>query len=159
MGSYFSGYCPMISFLYFLIKGLNKIHDILIRISYYYNNKLSLPVFHTNNYCRHKMANMNTNLFVRNINGTSGERYRNSGSKTAASWLQVWRDKTGSGRETCCVLKCTRTDLVGGHVMIVDGRSSNEWWLAPICNDHNNFSNTDPMALDSRINLVSVRDE
>lgn len=34
------------------------------------------------------------------------------------------------------MLDCSRTDLVGGHVMKCDGRSSNEWWLAPICKGH-----------------------
>jgi hypothetical protein len=80
----------------------------------------------------HKMPNMNTHQCVRNINGTSGERYANSGSKTGASWLAVWRNAAHSDRKTCCVLECSRTDLVGGHVIRVDGRQSNEWYLAPI---------------------------
>ena len=96
---------------------------------------------------------------VRNINGTSGERYAKSASKTGASWLAVWREASGSDRTTCCVLECGRTDLVGGHVMKVDGRSSNEWWLAPICKGHNHHTNTAEMYLDERVTLVSVRDE
>lgn len=105
------------------------------------------------------MATMNSHFKVRNINGTSGDRYAKSSSKTGSSWLAVWRRETGSSRAQCCVLDCSRTDLVGGHVMKVDGRSSNEWWLAPICNSHNNHSNTKEMFIDSRITLVTVRDD
>ena len=104
------------------------------------------------------MASMNSHFKVKNINGTSGERYANSGSKTGSSWLQIWRDQTGSDRTTCCVLQCARTDLVGGHVMKCDGRSSNEWWLAPICNMHNNHNNKEEMFIDSRVTLVAVRE-
>lgn len=101
---------------------------------------------------------MNTHHKVKNINGTSDPRYAKSKSKTGASWLAVWRDETDSDRDTCCVLGCSRTDLVGGHVIKVDGRASNEWWLAPICNAHNNHTNTEEMFLDRRVELVSVRD-
>ena len=104
------------------------------------------------------MSNHNTNFIVRNINGTSGERYARSGSRSGSSWLETWRQKTHSDRTTCCILGCGRKDLVGGHVMKCDGRSSNEWWLAPICNMHNNHTNTSEMTLDSRVELVSVRD-
>jgi hypothetical protein len=100
-----------------------------------------------------------THHFVRNINGTSGERYARSGSKDGPSWLAIWRRETGSERATCCVLGCTNTTLVGGHVMKTDARTSNEWWLAPICKKHNHHTNTDEMPLDSRVELVSVRDE
>ena len=104
------------------------------------------------------MASMNSHFKVRNINGTSGERYANSGSKTGPSWLKVWRDGTGSARATCCVLQCGKDAEVGAHVMKVDGRSSNEWWLAPFCKEHNNTHNTDEMFVDSRVTLISVRD-
>ena len=102
--------------------------------------------------------NMNTHFKIKNINGTSGERYANSGSRTGESWLQKWRQTTGSNRSTCCVQDCSRSDLVGGHVIKCDGRSSNEWWLAPICNLHNNHNNTSEMWVDRRITLVSVRE-
>ena len=104
------------------------------------------------------MATMNSHFKVKNINGTSGERYANSGSMTGSSWLQIWREHTGSNRTTCCVLECPHTDLVGGHVMKCDGRSSNEWWLAPICNMHNNHNNTQEMFIDSRVTLLAVRE-
>jgi hypothetical protein len=103
--------------------------------------------------------NKNTHFVMRNINGTSKKRYANSGSKTGESWLKIWRSQTGSNRSTCCVHNCSRTDLVGGHVMKCDGRSSNEWWLAPICNSHNNHTNKDEMFIDMRITLISVRED
>jgi hypothetical protein len=33
---------------------------------------------------------MNSHFKVKNINGTSGQPYANSGSKTGSSWLQIW---------------------------------------------------------------------
>ena len=53
-------------------------------------------------------------------------------ARDGSSWLETWRRKTGSTRTTCCVMGCSRTDLVGGHVMKTDGRSSNEWWLVSV---------------------------
>ena len=103
-------------------------------------------------------ANMNTHHCVRNINGTSQERYSNSGSKDGSSWLNIWRRETGSDRSTCSVLGCSNRDILGGHVMVVDGRSSNEWFLVPICHAHNHHTNEDEMFIDSRVTLVSVRD-
>jgi hypothetical protein len=101
--------------------------------------------------------NLNTHFQVKNINGTSDPRYANSQSKTEDSWLAVWRSETGSQRTTCAALNCSREDLVGGHVINCDGRSSNEWMLAPICKAHNHPSNKDPFFLDSRVTLVYLR--
>ncbi len=105
------------------------------------------------------MATMQTHYLVRNINGTSAERFSNSSSKDGNTWLEIWRREAQSDRTTCCVLDCSNTDLVGGHVMIVDKRSSNEWWLAPICHYHNHHTNTQPMFIDKRVQLISVRDD
>ena len=127
--------------------------------------------------------NHNTHFCVKNLNGTSGPRYVSSQSKSESSWLkvllsaknerkgyyvvyslfvslmvfQVWRTHTNSTRATCCVRGCSRDDLVGGHVIKTDSRSSNEWWLAPICKGHNHYSNTDGMWIDQRVQLVKLR--
>jgi 5-methylcytosine-specific restriction endonuclease McrA len=100
--------------------------------------------------------NMNSHFKVKNVNGTSRSPYANSSSKTGLSWLEVWRNSSKSDRETCCRLGCTSEDLVGAHVIKVDGRSSNEWWLAPLCRGCNNFNNTEEMFIDSRVALVKL---
>jgi hypothetical protein len=99
---------------------------------------------------------MHERFKVRNINGTSAERYAKSASKSEESWLEVWRVATRSERTTCCVLRCSRTDLVGGHVMSCDLRMSRQWYLVPICRAHNHVSNKDEMWLDERVTLVPV---
>lgn len=54
---------------------------------------------------------------------------------------------------------CSRSDLVGAHVLLVDGRCSNEWYIVPICksSECNHTSNTSPMFVESSVSLVSVR--
>ena len=99
---------------------------------------------------------MQTHFKVKNVHGTSNPRYAESSSKMASSWLKKWREETKSDRKTCCVIGCSSEDLVGGHVIIVDKRSDNSWWIAPICRGHNNFSNETEMFLDSRVTLVAV---
>lgn len=100
--------------------------------------------------------NMNTHFVVYNVNGTSQERYSDSASRDAASWLDVWRDETRSSRSTCSALNCSNDAAVGAHVRLADGRSSNAWYIAPFCRSHNHFSVTDSIPLDSRVNLVPV---
>ncbi|KAL5489232.1 hypothetical protein EMCRGX_G018301 [Ephydatia muelleri] len=74
----------------------------------------------------------------------------------ASSWLKKWREETNSDRKTCCVIGCSSEDLVGGHVIIVDKRSDNSWWIAPICRKCNHFSNETEMFIDSRVTLVAT---
>ncbi|KDO31405.1 hypothetical protein SPRG_19543 [Saprolegnia parasitica CBS 223.65] len=101
-------------------------------------------------------CNMNTHFCVKNINGTSGPRYAKSSSKTESSWLEMWRQATGSNRRTCCINGCAREDLVGAHVMITDRRSDNTWYLAPLCKGHNHCSNTNGMWIARNVTLIPV---
>lgn len=96
--------------------------------------------------------NRNTNYLVKNINGTSD----NPPPSGYSSWLDYWRNETGSSRCTCCVMGCSNSAEVGAHVQIKDGRVGNEWYIAPMCKYHNNYHNTEPMYLDSRVTLVSA---
>lgn len=101
--------------------------------------------------------NKNTHHSVKNVNGTSKPPYASSKSKDGASWLDTWRAETKSTRKTCSALGCSRTDLVGAHVITTDRRSDRAWHLTPLCKKHNHTSNTDAMFLDSRVTLVGVR--
>ncbi len=103
--------------------------------------------------------NKNTNFKVKNINGTGKNPYKNSSSKDGPSWLGIWKREAKSDRKTCAVIPCGETATVGAHVLVTDKRCSNEWYLAPFCKKHNNWNNTGEMFLDSRITLVSVRDD
>ena len=97
--------------------------------------------------------NKNTNFCVKNINGTS----KNTHPSGSSSWLGQYEKVTGSTRKTCSVMGCSRKAEVGAHVQIKDGRVGNEWYLTPMCKAHNNYHNTQPMYLDSRVRLVSAK--
>ena len=101
--------------------------------------------------------NKNSNLYVRNVNGTSGPYYANSGSKTESTWLETYRVETGSNRSTCSVVGCMNRDLVGAHVQFQDGRMSRDWQLVPLCHFHNHHSNREDMVLKRNVSTTSLR--
>jgi hypothetical protein len=103
--------------------------------------------------------NHNTHFGVKNINGTSDQRYAHSKSRDGASWLQIWFRETKSQRKTCAVLGCSGAAEVGAHVLITDGRSSNTWHLAPFCKGCNHHTNTKVMWVEKTITLVTVRSD
>jgi hypothetical protein len=96
------------------------------------------------------MANKNTHWVVRNINGTSKNKC------DCKSWITHWRLATHSKRVICAVLECNEKAKVGAHVMVVDGRTSAQWWIVPFCSKHNHYSNTDPMYLKMDVTLISA---
>jgi hypothetical protein len=98
-------------------------------------------------------VNKNNHDIVRNVNGSSGERYANSSSKTES---QSWLGNSNSDRESCSRLGCENSADVGAHVINTDGRKSNEWQIAPMCTKDNNTSNTSDMALDKRSTLTPL---
>jgi len=99
--------------------------------------------------------NHNTNYLVKNINGTSEERYKDQNCK-CKSWLAHWRNNTMSDRQYCCVIGCQQMVQVGAHVQIKDMRVGNAWYIAPFCKGCNNFNNVGAMWLDARVTLVPV---
>lgn len=110
------------------------------------------------------LTNKNTHHCVKNINGTAAHKYSSSSSKrlnngsSSTSWVDTWRDSTGSKRTQCAKLGCgNRDELVGGHVMSVDQRRTKDWQLVPICRPCNNKANTDHMFIVANCPLVSVR--
>ena len=114
-----------------------------------------------------EQPNMNSHYKVKNVNGTSEapyccseSKYLNDGTR-AYSWLSVWENSTGTERKSCARWGCKTEydDLVGAHVIIVDKRCSNEWYIVPLCkgSECNHCSNTDSMFIVSDCPLVSVR--
>ena len=99
--------------------------------------------------------NQNTNYLVKNINGTSEERYKDQNCR-CRSWLAHWRNNTGSDRSTCCVIQCNRGVQVGAHVQIKDGRVGDNWYIAPFCKKCNNYNNISKMFIDSRTTLIPI---
>lgn len=96
------------------------------------------------------MPNMNTNLLVRNVSNSSWR------SCTCGSWIEHWYAATGSSRAYCAVLGCTNLAEVGAHVRILDRRSGDGLYIAPLCRACNIHHNTDEMWLDSRVDLISA---
>lgn len=99
----------------------------------------------------------NTHELVKNVNGTSKDRYANSGSKTDGSWIDTWRKETGSRRKTCASLGCTNEATVGGHVRTADKRKDGSWGIVPICHSCNHTSNKGAYFLEKNVEIVSVR--
>eukprot|EP00735_Rhodelphis_limneticus_P009227 TRINITY_DN2622_c0_g1::TRINITY_DN2622_c0_g1_i1::g.26191::m.26191 TRINITY_DN2622_c0_g1::TRINITY_DN2622_c0_g1_i1::g.26191 ORF type:complete len:177 (-),score=7.71,zf-CCHC_6/PF15288.1/5.2,zf-CCHC_6/PF15288.1/0.061,DUF1289/PF06945.8/4.9e+02,DUF1289/PF06945.8/2.8e+03,DUF1289/PF06945.8/0.027,zf-CCHC_4/PF14392.1/0.031,zf-CCHC_4/PF14392.1/45,zf-CCHC_4/PF14392.1/7.8e+02,HNH/PF01844.18/1.3e+02,HNH/PF01844.18/76,HNH/PF01844.18/0.58,zf-CCHC/PF00098.18/2.8e+02,zf-CCHC/PF00098.18/0.08,zf-CCHC/PF00098.18/5.9e+ len=94
---------------------------------------------------------------ITNISGTSGQRYRNSSSKTERTWLEVWRKHSGSQRATCVVFGCTREDLVGAHIRVADGSKDRRWRLTALCSGCNRMENEAKMWITQGSRLVFVR--
>ena len=73
------------------------------------------------------------------------------------TWMEHWRNISGSMRSSCAVMECNRAATEGTHVMIMNGRQNEDLWVAPFCSHHFNKSHepTEGLYLDSRITLVS----
>jgi hypothetical protein len=96
------------------------------------------------------MPNHNTHYIVKNINHTSGR------SCNCKSWLEHWYRGTGQSRTTCCVIPCSKKAEVGAHVLLTDGRRTGQWWIVPMCKEHNHHTNKADMVIDSRTDLISA---
>ena len=71
---------------------------------------------------------------VKNINGSSD----NKPSRGYSSWQEYWEDKKNRIFSSCSCITCLNKAKVGGHVKIVN--STNEWYIVPLCYEHNNMS-------------------
>ncbi|MGB3946892.1 MAG: hypothetical protein WBM13_02800 [Bacteroidia bacterium] len=69
---------------------------------------------------------------IKNINGTSENKCK------CGSWLKHWETFSKQKTEYCCVSvpNCTNKDIVGAHVQ-KDTLSDNNWYIIPLCNEHN----------------------
>lgn len=68
---------------------------------------------------------------IKNAIGTAGK------SCSCGTWLKHWQNKSGQALPTYCpVTGCLNKDLVGAHVR-VDAYGQNGVYIYPLCNAHN----------------------
>jgi len=69
---------------------------------------------------------------VRNINGTSQSMCK------CGSWIEHWKKFSGLTTPMFCpVIGCYNYPVVGAHVQKEDA-SDNNWYIVPLCKEHNN---------------------
>ncbi|KAL0485219.1 SMURF2 [Acrasis kona] len=99
--------------------------------------------------------NHNKGDVVKNVNGTSKAPYSTSASKTGDSWLET---ANGEGKP-CSVKGCGSDAEVGAHTRNTDGRKDDSISITPMCQEHNNCSNTDEMQLKKNATSVPLNPE
>jgi len=92
---------------------------------------------------------MNTHRCVKNVNGTSADRY-------AVPHLKQKYSEFASYPSTCQVLGCSDHATATAHVISCDGRSGGSWSLVPVCAAHNNHYQTEPMYLKTSAQTVRL---
>ena len=115
-------------------------------------------------------ANKNDNFCVRNIAGTTwvfrdgNKWHRRCG---CSSWINHWR--TGVLRDypnihpavvldpPCYVRGCGDRGDRGAHVLQVDGRTSQTWYIVPFCAKHNHYRRTEEVYLRKDAILVLAK--
>lgn len=70
--------------------------------------------------------------------------------------LEHWERNVSKRAISCSVLRCTRTDLVGGHVIKVHGNASNEQYIVPLCMAHNHPSFTQEFEINVSVTPVRI---
>ena len=76
---------------------------------------------------------------VKNINGTSKDRYSNP--KGYSSWLDYWENNSiFVTLDKCACIGCSNKAKVGAHVRKTNG--DNKWYIVPLCYECN--KNTEP---------------
>lgn len=70
------------------------------------------------------------------------------------SWINYWKNGTGSIRTFCVVVGCTHDEFVGAHVISADKRMNRQWWISPFFSVHNNFRNEMEMNLNKNVTLI-----
>lgn len=99
--------------------------------------------------------NKNTHYKVKNLNGTTKNRCQCS-EKGKRGWLAHWKKVTKISNPKCAVLGCGKTAKVGAHVVSIDQRTDQQWWIAPYCHQHNHYTNTKEVFLKKDAVLVSA---
>ncbi len=97
------------------------------------------------------MYHNNNSIIVFGVNGTSADRYNIS--------MLKWRYVAVLGRlpTSCAVKGCNGRYEATAHVMLDDGRRSDNWFLVPQCSYHNNhLRNGERVALRKNAALISV---
>lgn len=96
---------------------------------------------------------------IKNINGTSKEKYAKSYPKEYKSWLDYWDDKCWYQRPYLCANEnCINDVEVGAHVIKESSENDRSWYIIPLCKKCNHPSNKDYFKVDEDY-LVPVSDE
>lgn len=96
---------------------------------------------------------------VKNINGTSKEKYAKSYPAKYKSWLDYWDDKSGCHRPYYCANdNCLNKVEVGAHVIKESSEKDRSWYIIPLCKECNNPSNKEYFEVNEDY-LVSVSDK
>ena len=90
---------------------------------------------------------------VKNINGTSKDRYSNP--KGYSSWLDYWENNSiFVTLDKCACIECSDKAEVGAHVKKTYG--DNRWYIVPLCYECN--KKTEPFNVDEDY-LVEVNNQ
>ena len=100
-----------------------------------------------------KQPNKNTHFKVRNINGTSKNRL------SGQSWIGAWRSVSNSNRTRCAHIPCGKDAEVGAHVQIVDKRTGDQWYIVPLCKQHNHTTYQEEFYIERSCTLVTANKE
>jgi len=95
--------------------------------------------------------NHNNSLVVKNIRGTSAERYQ------IPNLNRKYVDAGGTPATTCQTKGCTNNATATAHVKKTDRRRDNKWYLTRLCAQHNHCANKKPIPLRKNANIVSVK--
>ncbi len=95
-------------------------------------------------------ANHNNSTIVKNVNGTSKQRYKinNLHNKYVASG--------GTNSATCQAKGCSNPATATAHVRLTDGRKSDNWQFTRFCAIHNSSHHKEEIALRKNAKLVSL---
>ena len=73
------------------------------------------------------------NMKIKNINQTSSK------TCTCKTWLEHWKNFSGQPLPTyCSEVSCTQKPECGAHVQKNDYSTDKNWYIIPLCKDHNN---------------------
>lgn len=93
---------------------------------------------------------------VKNLKwGPSGPRPLPQGHK---SWLAYWTANYGRSVSVCKNKDCDNTPSDGGHVMPLDGKRSNNWYIVPLCDECNSGKNKQEFEVERR-HLVGISNQ
>lgn len=96
---------------------------------------------------------------VKNIHGTSKERYAESYPKEYNSWIDYWKNKCDYSCPSFCTNnECTNDVKVGAHVIKEKCENDRRWYIVPLCNKCNHPNNEDFFEVDEDY-LVPVSEE
>lgn len=102
-----------------------------------------------------------TNLVkVKNIHGTSKERYSKSYPKEYRSWIDYWEENCllSFMLDKCANTACSGEQEVGAHVIKEGTENDRSWYIVPLCKKCNHPSNEKKFTVDKEF-LVPVSEK